>query len=78
MFGKKPEQAEVSLLIKVSYVKNFLNLTKKKSSKKVYANLLKELQGELQEYEAVDNQAGLISDAKKIESLLVQKIEEVC
>jgi len=80
MFKKTLEEAEVKLLIKVSYIKDFLNLTKKKTSKKIYANLLKELQADLQEYEEIDDQKSseIIIDARRVGNLLVQKMEGLC
>ena len=80
MFKKTPEEAEVKLLIKVSYIKDFLNLTKRKTSKKIYVNLLKELQADLQEYEKIGDQKSseLITDVRKVENLLVQKMEGLC
>jgi len=86
---KRPEEAEIHLLVKVRYVSDFvgsnkLTEMKKNTAKKVYGNLLKELRKELREVEDVNIQkpcklfVASINRGRETENLLIETMEGLC
>jgi len=87
MFKKTPEEAETHLLIKVCYVKDFVSQAKPikgETAKRIYANLLKELQKELREVEDANSQKPCklfltsINRGRETENLLIEAMEGLC
>jgi len=86
---KRPEEAEIHLLVKVRYVSDFVNSNKlaemnKETAEKVFVNLLRELQKELREVEDVNIQRpsklflASINRGREAENLLIETMEGFC